>query len=43
MVKKLNKAGFRVEFVDGAGAKKLARQDHETSKEIMKAVGIKKK
>ena len=43
VVKKLNKAGFRVEFVDGAGAKKLARQDHETSKEIMKAVGIKKK
>ncbi len=43
VVKKLNKAGFRVEFVDGPGAKKLARQDHETSREIMKAVGIKKK
>jgi len=43
VVKKLNKAGFRVAFVDGEKAKKLARQDHETSKEIMKAVGIKKK
>ena len=43
LVKKLNKAGFRVAFVDGEKAKKLARQDHETSKEIMKAVGIKKK
>ena len=43
VVKKLNKAGFRVAFLDGEGAKKLARQDHKTSKEIMKSVGIKKK
>lgn len=43
VVKKLNKAGFRVEWVTGGKAKKLALQDHETALKVMKSIGLKKK
>lgn len=43
VIKNLNDAGFRVEFVPGDKAKELAIADHETSKWIMDSIGLKKK
>jgi tripartite-type tricarboxylate transporter receptor subunit TctC len=43
VVEKLNKAGFRVEWVPGDEARKLAIQDHNTARDIMKSIDLKKK